>query len=525
MRYLSEARGVKTVGFIKFNYNGTELKFPRKKPVDSFRACCVDIYNWLYENNFDFSKIKNVYNNNGLFYSESEKEEIVNSGRYQSRYFAKIDNTDKYILAVGNISQFKETIENMLSILGCDSLVFEGFEPSDKIKKFKDKTEVDLTEEIDLSNVYCVRAGVANRDINLFLEGNFVGIGYDTRGFDIGSKTKEEINQFLLIKHESSKSSIPQFLQQIGVFKKIKKDDIVLVPDNEGTNIGRVISDIYLADDEHYPNRINVEWLEEKVGKNKSLYLPKSVFEVKNFDTDIMNFTGTEEESEEDEIIPFNRFGIPTDYKAVQAQEEKETKEYNLNPFRQSICVLGDSGAGKSTTLENILEAERHEFEFIIPSASTTGLLSQFSPSKSGYIKSRLGKMIVEAFNNPTTLYTAVFDECHKSNVIEMINDELLQAISTKRNMGKRFISLDEDTSELYKGVDTFRGNILIPDNFGFIFISSKPRIIANNTDFFNRVELVLLTESDRDMSTSDELLSKVLPEEEKMKLASTRND
>jgi len=213
--------------------------------------------------------------------------------------------------------------------------------------------------------------------------------------------------------------------------------------------------------------------------------------------------------------------GRPRKYKLSELNNEiigdeevEKIKTYSKNPFRQSICVLGESGAGKSTTLEHILEFEGHEFEFIIPSASTTGLLSQFSPSRSGYIPSRLGKMIVEAFNNPTTLYTAVFDECHKSNVIEMINDELLQAISTKRNMGKRFISLDEDTSELYKGVDTFRGNILIPDNFGFIFISSKPRIIANNTDFFNRVELVLLTEYDRDMSTSDELLSKVLPEE-----------
>ena len=200
-------------------------------------------------------------------------------------------------------------------------------------------------------------------------------------------------------------------------------------------------------------------------------------------------------------------------------------KTYSKNPFRQSICVLGESGAGKSTTIRHILEFEGHEFDQIIPSASTTGLLSQFSPSRSGYIQSRLGKLIVKAFNDPTTLYTAIFDECHKSNIIEMINDELLQAISTKRNMGRRFISLDDDTSELYKGVDFDRGNILIPDNFGFIFISSKPRIISNNTDFFNRVDLVVLTESDREMKTSDELLSKVLPEEEKMKLASTRND
>ena len=226
----------------------------------------------------------------------------------------------------------------------------------------------------------------------------------------------------------------------------------------------------------------------------------------------------------EDGIKPFTRM-FPSNFKASQSQEEIESKDFTQNPFIQAICVLGRSGAGKSTTIENTLENEGHNFEFIIPSASTTGLLSQFSPSISGYIQSRLGKMIVEAFNNPTTLYTAVFDECHKSNVIEMINDELLQAISTKRNMGRRFISLDEDTSELYKGVETHRGNILIPDNFGFIFISSKPKIIANNSDFFNRVDLVVLTEDDRSMSTTDELLSKVLLKDEKMKLSSTRND
>ena len=204
-------------------------------------------------------------------------------------------------------------------------------------------------------------------------------------------------------------------------------------------------------------------------------------------------------------------------------------KVYRQNPFKQAICVLGESGAGKSVTIEKILENKGHNFEFIIPTAATTGLLAQFSPSKSGYVPSRLGKMLMEASKNPQQLYTAVFDEMHKSNVIEMINDELLQAISTKRNRGRRFISLDQDTAEIYEDSeleDDKRGNLLIPDNFGFIFISSKPRVIANNADFFNRVDIVLLKSyQEEKIETSEQLLSNKLDDEEKMKLASTRND
>ena len=71
----------------------------------------------------------------------------------------------------------------------------------------------------------------------------------------------------------------------------------------------------------------------------------------------------------------------------------------------------------------------------------------------------------MEAKRNPNKLFTAVFDECHKANVIEMINDELLQSISLYRNLEKRFISVDDDTASLYKGLDMDRGNLLIPNN------------------------------------------------------------
>ena len=231
-------------------------------------------------------------------------------------------------------------------------------------------------------------------------------------------------------------------------------------------------------------------------------------------------------------IKPFSDFEGEGDFdpelEPIELEPIKKSKIFKPNPFRQSICVLGESGAGKSVTIETILENEGHNFEFIIPTAATTGLLAQFSPSKSGYVPSRLGKMLMEASKNHQQLYTAVFDEMHKSNVIEMINDELLQAISTKRNRGRRFISLDDDTAEIYQGseLDTERGNLLIPDNFGFIFISSKPRVIANNADFFNRVDIAILKSYEEEtIETSEQLLANKLSDEEKMKLASTRND
>jgi 5-methylcytosine-specific restriction protein B len=250
-------------------------------------------------------------------------------------------------------------------------------------------------------------------------------------------------------------------------------------------------------------------------------------------------------------------FDVESELKKAQAQSEDDLKSYSFpfksdkevksfidfkamepnekfgeNPFKQAICVLGKSGAGKSYTIDEILEKDSkqrpHKYEFIIPSASTTGLLSQFSPSakdgRGGYIPSRLGKLIELAYKNPKTLYTAVFDECHKSNVIEMINDELLQAISTGRNKN-RFISLDDETAELYpsKVLDK-RNNIIIPDNLGFIFISSNARIIAGNEDFFNRVDLVEITEEDRDLIKNINDLDKkrVTDTEKKYDLVST---
>jgi hypothetical protein len=227
----------------------------------------------------------------------------------------------------------------------------------------------------------------------------------------------------------------------------------------------------------------------------------------------------------ESEVKSFKNFSDDSSLKKIKDTEE--IKSYSINPFKQAICVLGESGAGKSVTVEQILDFEGHEYEFIIPTATTTNILSQFSPSKSTYVPSRLAKLIIDAAKNPTKMYTAVFDEMHKSNIIQMVNDEILHAISTKRFDGKRLISLDYDTGSFFDipELKKWRGNILIPDNLGFIFISSKPRIISNNPDLFNRLDIVILTEEDRGILSTEDLIEKVLPPDEKRKLSSTRTE
>ena len=193
------------------------------------------------------------------------------------------------------------------------------------------------------------------------------------------------------------------------------------------------------------------------------------------------------------------------DDESVDVVEQENTSV--INPFggestknsdkeSSAICVLGKSGAGKTYRIEKTLDIENHETEIIIPSSSTTNLLVQYT--KGEYVLSRLGKFILAANSDRSRCYTVVFDECHK--YIEMINDELLQCISTKRNNGLRFISLDTVTDELFSELPEKNGRRIISDNLGFIFISSKEEVIRNNSDFYNRVDIITIDKSDRDI-------------------------
>jgi hypothetical protein len=410
---------------------------------------------------------------------------------------------------------------NIFNITQTSPIKFKLLNPN-KIQNVEDNFENENIEnEYYLLGAYDGQLGKGQKSE---LWKQYVDGGYWLNGFAVAGvdKLKEEVNNIPVGANVAIKSSYVR--GKVNPVIMIKARGIVTKNYEDGTKI----------DVDWEKNFKPFEIIRSDVGGYR-----QTLHDISNKQEhiDLIFNSESNSENEDDFIEPFTtRFGMPIDYKAVQAEEEKIEKNYNsedysANPFRQAICVLGKSGAGKSYTIDEILEKDSeerpHKYEFIIPSASTTGLLSQFSPSakegRGGYVPSRLGKLIENAYKNKNTLYTIVLDECHKSNIIEMINDELLQAISTGRNKN-RFISLDDETADLYpsKFLDR-RNNIIIPENIGFIFISSNARVIAGNDDFFNRVDLVELKEEDKGkVNTIEDLDSKrVKKTEEKYDLVS----
>jgi len=207
-------------------------------------------------------------------------------------------------------------------------------------------------------------------------------------------------------------------------------------------------------------------------------------------------------------------------FSEINQDQEQEVQKFSdrnpvQNPFKDSLCVLGESGAGKSYRVEKTLENEGHESMIVIPSTVSSSILYDYSTISKSYELSELGDFIQDATQNPTKYYTVVFDEFHK--YISTINNELLQAISTKRNDSVRFISLPKTIKSLYNFLKTdSRKRLLIPDNLGFIFITSKSDIARGNDDFKNRVQFVNITKEDKDQKFLIQVLKDKIETEDK---------
>ena len=180
-----------------------------------------------------------------------------------------------------------------------------------------------------------------------------------------------------------------------------------------------------------------------------------------------------------------------------ESDEVKRPYIFLKNPFRQSLCVVGDPGAGKSQTMLNILENEGHKTLLFIPTELSTSMVVQYSEGRLRL--NRLGSFIVRAYEQPDTLFTVLIDEFHKPMTIKRVNDELLQAISTSRYSGNRFLTLEvaeELMEEKLKSLGLneddylYHSNIRIPDNLGFVLLTSKPSVIVDNKDIYDRVNI-----------------------------------
>ena len=185
------------------------------------------------------------------------------------------------------------------------------------------------------------------------------------------------------------------------------------------------------------------------------------------------------------------------DLTPIEEEPVNKIKVYKQNPFRQSLCVVGDPGAGKSQTMLNILENEGHKTLLFIPTELSTSMVVQYSEGRLRL--NRLGSFIIRAYEQPDTLFTVLIDEFHKPMTIKRVNDELLQAISTSRYSGNRFLTLEvaeELMEEKLKSLGLneddylYHSNIRIPDNLGFVLLTSKPSVIVDNKDIYDRVNI-----------------------------------
>ncbi len=183
--------------------------------------------------------------------------------------------------------------------------------------------------------------------------------------------------------------------------------------------------------------------------------------------------------------------GIATDNEATENMTTVKNK------LAQAICIVGESGVGKSFRVKKTLVNDGHKALFVIVDNMWQHILVDYSPNTKEYTLTKVGKFIEAASKDLENHYTIVFDECHKN--LEIINDVLLQAISTKRNNGIRFLSLNSLIDEKFSFLSEDNGHRILPDNLGFIFISSKTDLIEGNDDLRSRIEIVKLFDVDQE--------------------------
>ena len=193
------------------------------------------------------------------------------------------------------------------------------------------------------------------------------------------------------------------------------------------------------------------------------------------------------DESPEDKIQRFGPFsGIPTepaDRNPFGGESKEAGDEFNSS----ALFVVGTSGAGKSTRILKLLRQHNHKIILIgAENAPSPNLLLDYDQNE-GYVPSDIAEFIISAKKDPKHFYTIIFDECHE--YIDEIKRSILHAISTKRGE-KRFFGVRKSVRGFFEDLESYETTSkIVPDNVGFIFISSKPDVFEYHADFMGRVD------------------------------------
>lgn len=198
---------------------------------------------------------------------------------------------------------------------------------------------------------------------------------------------------------------------------------------------------------------------------------------------------------EEIQDVPDEEIESSLNIPAVRNPFGGESKEAGDDFDSSALFVVGESGSGKSTRILKVLRQNNHKLILIgAESAPSPNLLFDYDQSE-GYILSDIAEFIISAKKDPKSFYTIIFDECHE--YIDEIKRSILHAISTKRGE-KRFFGVKKSVRQFFDDLETYETTSkIVPDNVGFIFISSKPDVFEYHADFMGRVDKVEVKRED----------------------------
>ena len=167
-----------------------------------------------------------------------------------------------------------------------------------------------------------------------------------------------------------------------------------------------------------------------------------------------------------------------------------------------AICLLGQSGVGKSFRAKKTLKTENHVILTLEDNrAYQDSFLLTFDCREKYYIPTKFFEHLIKASKDPKNCYTVLIEEAY--GFVNKFPD-IRQLLSKKRNDGVRYITVEKDIEVILKQHNLTindEGVFIVPDNFGILMTSSRDTqtLLCNNEDIFKRIDFIEITTDDRD--------------------------